>query len=425
MTEKLLQFIWQFRYFGLHDLYLENGENISIIFPGHPNANQGPDFLYAKIKIEETTWIGNVELHLQTSLWKKHQHDEDKNYNNVILHVVWENDISMPERDIPTLVLQHRVSKLFLEKYREWMESPAFIPCKKNIQQVNDIVWLSWKQRLLVERLQRKSMIVQQYLKQNNDHWEETLWWLIAANFGIKVNTSVFEAVARSIPVQILAKHKNQIHQLEALLLGQAGLLENDFTDDYPVMLKKEYLFLKSKYHLPVIYQNVHFLRMRPGNFPTIRFSQLAALIHESSHLFSRIKESKTIGEIKKLLTVTANDYWHTHYVFDELSAFKKKSLGRQTIENIIINTIIPVLYAYSWLHKDEVYRNKSFEWLEGIAPEENTEVEKWKRIKMGPKNSFDSQALHELKTNYCDKKRCLECAIGNALLKKCGNNPM
>src|SRR5882724_1339565 len=150
MTEKLLQFIWQFRYFGLHDLYLESGENISIIFPGHLNANQGPDFLYAKIKIEETTWIGNIELHLQTSLWKKHQHDEDKNYNNVILHVVWENDIPMTDRNIPTLVLQHRISKLFLEKYKEWMESPAFIPCKKNIQQVNDIVWLSWKQRLLV-----------------------------------------------------------------------------------------------------------------------------------------------------------------------------------------------------------------------------------------------------------------------------------
>jgi len=422
MTEKLLQFIWQFRYFGLHDLYLESGENIFIIFPGHPNANQGPDFLYAKIKIEETTWIGNIELHLQTSQWKKHEHDEDKNYNNVILHVVWENDVLMPERNIPTLVLQHRVSKLLLEKYKEWMESPAIIPCKKNIQQVNDIVWLSWKQRLLVERLQRKSMIVQQYLKQNNDHWEETLWWLIAGNFGIKVNTVAFEAVARSISVQILAKHKNNIHQLEALLLGQAGLLDNDFTDSYPLMLKKEYLFLKGKYHLPGVYQNVHFLRMRPGNFPTIRLSQLAALIHGSSHLFSRIKEAKTIGEIKKLLAVTPNDYWHYHYVFDELSAFKKKTMGRQTIENIIINTIVPVLYTYGSLHIDEIYKSRSMEWLEGIAPEENAIIEKWKRIKMSPKNSFESQALLELNASYCDKKRCLECAIGNSLLKKASN---
>ncbi|MBS1597606.1 MAG: DUF2851 family protein [Bacteroidetes bacterium] len=419
MTEKLLQFIWQFRYFSLHDLVLESGENISIIFPGHPNNNQGPDFLYAKIKIEETMWIGNIELHLQTSQWKKHEHDDDKNYNNVILHVVWENDWSKPERNIPTLVLQHRVSKLLLEKYREWMESPSFIPCKKNIQQVNDMTWTAWKQRLLVERLQRKSLIVQEYLKQNNDHWEETLWWLIAGNFGIKVNVSAFEAVARSIPVQILAKHKNNMHQLEAMLLGQAGLLENNFIDEYPMTLKKEYLFLKGKYHLPVVYQNVHFLRMRPGNFPTIRFSQLAALIHESTHLFSRIKEAKSINEVKKLLSVKPSDYWNDHYVFDERSVLRKKSLGRQTVENIIINTIIPVLYTYGWLHTDEVYQSKAIEWLEGIAPEENAEVEKWRRIKLGPKNSFDSQALYELKTNYCDKKRCLECAIGNALLKK------
>lgn len=423
MTEKLLQFIWQFRYFGLHDLLLESGENISIIFPGHLNTNQGPDFLYAKIKIEETTWIGNIELHLQTSQWKKHEHDDDRNYNNVILHVVWENDLSMPERNIPTLVLQHRVSKLLLEKYQEWMESPAFIPCKKSIQQVNELVWLSWKQRLLMERLQRKSQLVREYLKQNNDHWEETLWWLIAGNFGIKVNVPAFEAVARSIPAQILAKHKNQIHQLEALLLGQAGLLVDNFRDEYPMMLKKEYLFLKGKYHLPDVYQTVHFLRMRPGNFPTIRFSQLAALIHESTHLFSRIREAKAISEIKKLLTVTTTDYWNDHYIFDEPSPMKKKSLGRQTVENIIINTIIPVLFTYGCIHQDDTYKTKSLEWLEGIAPEENGEVEKWKRIRMGPKNSFDSQALYELKTNYCDRKRCLECAIGNALLKKTNSN--
>ena len=219
--------------------------------------------------------------------------------------------------------------------------------------------------------------------------------------------------------MQILAKHKNNIQQLEALLLGQAGLLENDFTDAYPSMLKKEFLFLKGKYHLPGIYQNVHFLRMRPGNFPTIRLSQLAALIHGSSHLFSKIKEAKTIVEVKKLLTVTANDYWHYHYVFDEQSAFKKKTLGRQTIENIIINTIVPVLYTYGCVHKDDSCKNRSLEWLEGIGPEENAVIEKWKRIKMGPKNSFDSQALLELNGSYCDNKRCLECAIGNSLLKK------
>lgn len=422
MTEKLLQFIWQFRYFSQHELFLESGERIYIIFPGQLNNNQGPDFLHAKIKIEDTIWIGHIELHLHAADWKKHAHEDDKNYSNVMLHVVWENDATQLQRNIPTLVLQQKIPKLLLDQYKEWMDSISFIPCKKNIKEVSDIVWLSWKQRLIVERLQRKSIIIMEYLRQNHEHWEETLWWLIAANFGIKVNAAAFEAIARTIPTKLLSKHKNQIHQLEALLLGQAGLLEADFKESYPRLLKKEYCFLKNKYHLKAICETVHFLRMRPVNFPTIRLSQLAALIHKSSHLFSRIKEIKTVAEIKQLLEVTANDYWHYHYIFDEPSAFKKKIVGRQMIENIIINTIIPVLYAYGSLHKHDACKSKSLEWLEALAAEKNSVVTQWKEIKIETKNASDTQALLELKTQYCDNKKCLDCAIGNSLLKGMNN---
>ncbi len=241
---------------------------------------------------------------------------------------------------------------------------------------------------------------------------------MIAASFGMKVNANAFETVARSLPIQILAKHKNHIHQLEALLLGQAGLLEGEFCDAYPLRLQTEYRFLKNKYQLPEVSESIHFLRMRPVNFPTIRLSQLAALIHGSSHLFSRILEAKKVKEIKQLLSVTAHDYWHHHYIFTESSTYKKKTLGPQMIENIIINTIIPMLYTYGYMNKNEKYKNRALEWFEALPPEKNGIMEKWKEIQIAPADSSGSQALLELKSQYCDKKRCLECAVGNALLK-------
>ena len=419
MTEKLLQFIWQFRHFNQHPLHLESGEQVLILSTGFLNSNQGPDFLQGRIKIEDTIWIGNIELHLKSSDWKKHAHETDSNYTNVILHVVWEYDSPIPEKNIPTLVLQQNVPKVLLEKYKEWMESPSVIPCKKNISQVNELVWISWKERMLAERLERKSIRIKECLNQNNEHWEETLWWQIAGNFGMKINTSAFEAIARSLPIQILAKHKNQIHQIEALLFGQAGLLAPNNREAYPKMLFKEYQFLNRKYHLAPVYEPVHFLRMRPGNFPTIRLAQLAMLIHMSSHLFSKFKEIKTTAEICQLLTVTANDYWHQHYVFDEISSFKKKTLGRQMTDNIIINTIVPIMFCYGSLHADENCKTKALNWLAETATEQNAIIDSWKQIDILPENAFDSQALLELRTQYCDEKKCLECAIGNNLLKK------
>jgi uncharacterized protein DUF2851 len=419
MTEKLFQFIWQFQYYNRNELQTESGEPLQIIFPGQFNASQGPDFLEAKIKIGQTTWAGNIELHIKTSDWQKHAHDDDKNYNNVILHVVWENDLQVNENGIPLIILHDRVSKLLLMKYEEWMKSQSFIPCEKNILQVNDIIWTSWKQRLLIERLQRKTKLVENYLQQNNHHWEETFWWMLARNFGYTVNAEAFEAMAKTISVNILAKHKNQIHQLEALLLGQCGLLENDFTDTYPLMLQKEYSFLKKKYQLKSINLPVHFLRMRPGNFPTIRLAQLAVLIQQSSHLFSVVKEIAGIKMIKKLFAVEANDYWHYHYVFDEESSFKKKLLGQQMTDNIIINTIVHVIFAYGHLQKQPIYKNKALQWLEELSGEKNSITNGWENISIKNKTAFDSQSLIELKTQYCDERKCLQCALGNTLLKK------
>jgi hypothetical protein len=418
MNERLLQYIWQFQYFNKNTLTTLEGEPLQIIHSGTYNTNQGPDFLDAKIKIGETIWAGSIELHLRSSHWNQHQHSSDKNYKNVILHVVWEQDVSVA-LPFQTLVLQSRVAKLLLKKYDGLMQANDFIPCQKIIHQINDLTWASWKERLLVERLQQKSQLVLDYLKTNNNHWEEAFWWMLAKNFGIKVNSDAFEKMAQSIPITILAKHKNQIHQLEALLMGQAGLLENNFTEDYPLLLQKEFRFLQKKYQLQPVAVPLFFLRMRPANFPSLRLAQLAMLVHKSLHLFTAVKESNTISEIKNLLNVTANDYWHYHYVLDEPTAYRKKNLGAQMIENILINTVITVLFAYGWHHNDNNYKDKALRWLEEISPEKNAITKGFAVLNVGNKNAFDSQALIQLKNAYCSKKRCLDCAVGNKLLKE------
>jgi len=314
MTERLLQFIWQFQYFNALALTDVDGEPLAILHPGTLNTNQGPDFSEAKVKVGNTLLVGNVELHLKTSDWDSHQHTTDSNYNSIILHVVWQHD-KQPENApaCAVLVLQDRVSTLLLQQYEALMQADSFVPCAQHLPALSDVAWLSWKERLAAERLERKAAEIIHRLQQTKQHWEEVFWWMLARNFGIKVNADLFEQVAQSISINILAKHKNQIHQLEALLLGQANLLNSKMEEAYPTMLQKEYQFLKQKYQLVQPKKSPDFLRMRPANFPTVRLAQLAMLVNQSSHLFSTIKSTATVKEIQQLFDVTANDYWHYH----------------------------------------------------------------------------------------------------------------
>jgi hypothetical protein len=417
MTERLLQYIWQFQYFNLTSLVTEEDEDLQIIHPGSFNTNQGPDFTDAKIKINKTVWAGSIEIHINTSDWKNHKHSGDKNYKNVILHVVWQHDTDL-QLPCSTFVLQHKVPKLLLGRYDELMNADNFIPCKNHLQQINTLTWQSWKERLLIERLENRTQLIFDHLKKTNNHWEETFWWLLAKNFGIKLNSIAFEKIAQSVSIGILAKHKDQIHQLEALLFGQAGLLDAVFTEDYPILLQKEYQFLKKKYKLQKIEGSLIFLRMRPSNFPTIRLAQLAMLVHNSLHLFSKIKEAGDLKSIKQLLNLTANDYWHYHYTFDEPAAFKKKKLGEQMIDNILINTVVPILFAYGHYHNENSYKDKSLQWLEDIKAEQNSITKGFASLQVKNKTAFDSQALIQLKNEYCNKKRCLDCSVGNKLLR-------
>jgi hypothetical protein len=417
ISEKLLHFIWRFQYFNRSQLYTTDGEKVEVVFPGILNDHQGPDFKDAKIRVGKTLLAGSIEIHVNTSDWIKHGHEHDRNYNTVILHVVFRNDI--PANDIPILELEPYISKIMFAKYQEMMNANTFIPCSTFIAEVRELSWVSWKERLLAERLTRKSELILSYLKENNAHWEESFWWLLARNFGMKVNAEVFEAIGKSIPLTVLAKQKAQIHQLEGLLLGQANLLQKEFKEDYPKLLRREYEFLKKKYQLkPVSYQ-VHFLRMRPVNFPTIRLAQLAMLVHRSNHLFSRVLESDNIGTIKNWLSITASDYWHYHYLPDEPSSYKQKTIGSNMIDNIIINTLAPALFAYGLYHQEERYKSKAIQWLEQLPAEKNSIINGFVSLKVCCKTASDSQSLIELKNEYCNKKRCLECSVGNNYLSE------
>jgi hypothetical protein len=419
LNEKLLQYLWQFQYFNKTDLRTSAGELIEILFPGKLNTNQGPDFLEAQVRIGGTLMVGSVEIHLRTSQWIEHGHLGDVNYKNVILHVVFEND---KEEDLdfplPIVELQSRISNLLIDRYALLMDTQAFIACHNNIAETKDIVWISWRERLLAERLTRKSAVVFDLLKDNLAHWEEVFWWMLARNFGLKVNVEAFEAMARSISTRILGRHKNQIHQVESLLMGQAGLLNGTFSEEYPRLLQREYKFLQKKYDLKPIQIPLYFHRMRPGNFPTVRLAQLAMLIHNSAHLFSKILETEKVKDVTRLFEITANDYWHYHYKFDEPSAFKQKVLGTTMIDNLVINTIVPVLFAYGLHHKDERFKLKALEWLEQTKAEENNITRGYSALGLANSTAYESQAYIELKTQYCDQRNCLKCSVGNAILK-------
>lgn len=416
MNERLLQFIWQHQYFNKDQLQTSKGEQLQILFPGSYNTNQGPDFSNARIIIDSIQLAGTVELHLHTSDWEAHGHTGDEHYKNVILHVVWEHDGA---KDESVLELKGRIASTLLNRYTELMQQQEQIPCAHFLQSVPELVWMSWKERLIAERLQQKTNHIHELLQQTNRHWEEVFWRLLARNFGTPLNSDALEAVAQCVPVSLLAKHKNQIHQLEAMLLGQAGLLEAEFTDAYAVMLQKEYRYLKKKHGLQLIHQPLHFLRMRPSNFPTVRLAQLAMLVHQSSHLFSKVMEAKTVAEIKTMFNITANDFWNTHYTLQETSPFKKKNAGVTMIDNILINTIIPMLFVFAAEHDAPKVQQKAIQWLQQIPKENNRITRLWEEAAAPHNNAFDSQALLYLKKEYCDGKRCLNCAVGNAVLKR------
>ena len=422
LTERLLQFIWQFQYFNKYQLCTDAGESLQIIHPGVFNTNQGPDFLGAKIKLGQTVWAGNVEIHIRASDWMLHKHETDENYQTIILHVVWNGDTVIYDKNgnkFPALIIEPLVSKMMIVHYEQLMQTEAFVPCQSFLPVLSHIGWQSWLERLLVERLQKRAAVIFEKLRATENHWEEVFWQMLARNFGMPVNADAFESMAQSIPIKILARHKLQIQQLEALLLGQAGLLNEEFSEPYALLLQREYRFLKHKYNLTEAAIKPLFLRMRPAGFPTVRVAQLAMLVHQSDHLFSKIIEAKSYAEVMRFLNVTANDFWHYHYNIGTTTAYKPKALGEQMAENILINTIAPLLFAYGLSGDNQAYKDKAIEWLLQTKSEQNNIIKKWRSFGVMCDNAMETQGLLELKKHYCDTRKCLDCAVGNKILKQ------
>jgi Protein of unknown function (DUF2851) len=423
-TEDFIHYIWKFRLFERENLQTTTGENIELFSAGLSNTDSGPDFHNARIRIGDTTWAGNVELHIKSSDWHKHNHTHDGAYKSVILHVVYKDDepITLPDgRRLPTLELHDRISEELYNRYHHLVYGEQqFIPCEGSIRHVDDITLRTWLTRVLVERLEKRSAAVMAALEKNRGDWEETFYQFLAAQFGFKTNALPFELMAKSLPQLTLAKHKDNTLQIEALIFGQAGFLDEDFKDEYPLKLKEEYTFLKKKYNLAPIEKHLwKFMRMRPQNFPTVRLAQFAALIIKSNHLFSKVLEIKDVTYLKKLFTdLNINPYWETHYRFEAESKPSSKMLGESSIEILLLNTFVLFLFCYGKHNQQEYFINRSLKLLEKLPAEQNNIVTNFDLLGIKVNTAFDSQALLELKNNYCNYKKCLQCGVGNKILR-------
>lgn len=419
MKEEFLHYLWKHQLQSVPCLTVQ-GEILEIVSPGIHNKDAGPDFFNAKIKIGETLWVGNAEIHTKSSDWYKHKHQEDEAYGNVILHIVAENDQVVKNKngeEIPTLEL--KVQKEVYNQYLYLMQNKNWIPCETFVSKVDSFTFFQWKERLLVERLERKTKNIEFLFLANNSSWEETFYQALATNFGFKTNALPFEMLAKSIPLNYLGKHKDDLLLLEAMLFGQAGLLPESSNDNYTILLKKEYIHLSNKFGLTPIHKSLwKFMRLRPANFPTLRIAQFAQLIYQSNKLFSKIIETDKLSELKKMFEIQASPYWDTHYSFDKISPIKIKNFGEKAFENIVINTIVPTLFFWGKQKNNLQIKERTIEWLTQIKPEENSLIEKWRKMGVKSENAFDTQALIQLKNSYCKEKQCLNCKIGNQVIR-------
>ena len=423
-TEDFLHYIWKFRLFNRIGLQTTTGEELEVYSPGLHNTHAGPDFQNARIRIGETTWAGNAELHISSSDWQRHGHTTDNAYDNVILHVVYRDDQPLVRTDgrrVPTLELKDRISPELYNRYHNLVfGNQTIIPCEGTINTVDGLTMHNWLTRILVERLEKRSEAVISALTHNRGDWEETFYQFLAANFGFKINALPFELMARSLPQNVLAKHKNNPMQVEALIFGQAGFLKDDLTDEYPRILKNEYDFLSKKYRLTPIENHLwKFLRMRPQNFPTIRLAQFAAMVVRSNHLFSKIMEIQDVKNLRDLFAdIHVNPYWETHYRFDKESKPAGKSLGEASINTLLLNTVALFLFSYGKHLQLQRFISRSLKLLENIPGEQNNIITDFANLGVKINTAFESQALLELKNNYCDRKKCLQCGVGIKILK-------
>ena len=422
IPEDFLHYLWKYRLFEQKGLHTDTGESIEILNVGEHNSHSGPDFQSSLIKIGHTLWAGNVEIHLRSSDWDRHKHQIDKSYDNVILHVVGKHDQEIYRTDgsnIPVLSLEKLIPQRITDAYLHLVECLDWIPCGRQISKIDSFYIRTWLYRVEIERLEQKSESISGLLLEFKGGWDEAFYIYLASNFGFKINAMPFEMLARSLPQTLLGRYKNRPLQVESLVFGQAGYLNQKYADDYPQLLCKEYQFLKKKHGLQSIDNYLwKYLRMRPVNFPTCRLGQFSALVVRSNHLFSKILAEKNIKNIVGMFKdLPVNSYWHDHYRFDKKTSLGAPRLGEESVNNILINTVSVFLMAYGRKTGSAEHIHRSISLLEMLPPETNALTKRFKEIEIVPENAFFSQSLVQLKKAYCDQKKCLSCGIGMKIL--------
>ncbi len=425
MNEDFLQYLWKYKKFNFLDLKTTDQKEIILKQVGEQNQSQsGPDFFNAQLVIDHQRWAGNVEIHLKSSDWYIHQHEIDSSYDNVILHVVWEDDVEVFRKNntrIPTLKLKDYVDKKLIDTYQNFFQktSKKWISCENNIENVDSFTISHWQERLYLERLEEKSVLIKEILQNSANNWEATFFKLLAKNFGLNVNNEAFLSLAESIDFSIVRKCSHNLPTIEALFFGQSGLLDIDAEEKYVRDLKQEYHFLQNKFSLNN--QGVlpfQFFRLRPPNFPTIRISQLANLYHRTPQLFSRVIAASTLEEFYVIFEVETTNFWRNHYTFTKESPSRKKRLTKSFIHLIIINTILPLKFLFAKSNATNA-EDELLKIMSQLPAEKNTIVSKYTKLGVTVSDAMHSQAMIRLKKTYCDQNACLSCAIGNYLLNK------
>jgi len=419
--EQLLHYVWKHKIFPLKELKTTTGQQVEVIDTGLANTDAGPGFFNAKLKLDGVLWIGNIEIHERSSDWFKHGHHADAGYNSVILHIASEIDTEISRSNgerIPQIQLI--CPEAVRTNYKELLETDSYPPCYRIIPSLSPFTAHSWMSALQMERFEQKATLLNERLKRCQGNWEDAFFITLARNFGFGLNGDAFETWAHQLPFRAVDKHRNDLFQIEAIFFGQAGILEDSDGDGYYLRLKKEYTYLQHKFGLiPMDASLWRFLRLRPANFPHIRIAQLACLYHRAYGLLSRIMETETLQGVRDILKGGTSEYWLTHYTFGGSSPSRPKTLSNTSLDLLIINTVVTFLYAYG-LHKgNRVLCARAGSFLEELKAENNYITRMWEQYGMKASNAADSQALIQLKKEYCDKKKCLYCRIGYEYLKR------
>jgi hypothetical protein len=421
MNETFLSFIWKYRLYTT-DLRTTSGELVTVLSPGEQNSNSGPDFFNARLRIGETVWAGNVEIHLRSSDWYRHSHQSDLAYASVILHVVYEADCDImlqDQRTVATVALKGQMHEIIQSRYSDLVSSVDPIPCARSLPGVSPVIWKSWADRMLVERLEQKSELIRDALHHSKGDWEHAFYQVLAGGFGFRINSLPFAMLARVLPLRLLQKHHDDTMLCEALVFGQAGFLNDPPADVFQRELQEHYRFLSAKYQLLPLEKHIwKFLRMRPVNFPTIRLSQFNSLVTAHPALFNSFMSAGSVSDYFRLMDVKTSPYWNEHYVFGKKALFRVKHLGKESAVVLLVNSVAPFLFLYGKWTGEEQRCEQAFRLLQELPAEHNRILTEWNRAGVNFSNGFETQAALELYRNYCVRKNCLNCSIGTHLLK-------